>query len=155
MVLHNNKTTIRPCPVMALIKSKYSGTTSNCNVTNSTNIHSICYEVACCGCHDVVMLVDGQEVPGSPFPFVASLSPTELGQPIKIWNQVCEPSDITTNSTGDILVADGDYDIIKFGKDGNKQTLVKKSRHSLTSPEGIALDSDDIITALMMTPVKY
>ena len=35
---------------------------------------SISYNVAVRGCHEVVVLVDGQEVPGSPFPFCLPLS---------------------------------------------------------------------------------
>ena len=141
LVLQNNKLTIRPRPVTGVIKSKYSGTTSNCEVTKSTvNSYSIRYKVADRGRHDVVVLVDGQEVPGSPFPFVASLSPTELDEPIKIWNQIVGASAITTNSTGEVLVAERYGDIFKFGKDGIRQTLVMSSGH-----QGIAVDSDDNI----------
>ena len=141
LVLQNSKPTIRPRPVTALIKSKYSGTTSNCEVTKSTmNSYSIHYKVADRGRHDVVVLVDRQEVPGSPFPFVASLSPTELDEPIKIWNQIVGASAITTNSTGEILVAERFGDIFKFGKDGNRQTLFESFGH-----QGIAVDSNDNI----------
>ena len=146
LVLKNNKPTIRPRPVTAVIKSKYSGSTSNCEVTkNTANSYSIRYEVADRGRHEVVMMVDGQEVPGSPFLFVASLSPTELGQPIKIWNQISNVYAITTNSTGEILVTEECGDIFKFYKEGNRQTLVKKFSHGLDSLECIAVDSDDNI----------
>ena len=146
LVLQNNKPTKRPRPVTAVIKSKYSGTTSNCEVTkNTANAYSICYEVAGRGRHEVIVLVDGQEVPSSPFPFVASLSPTELDEPIKIWNKIAGACAITTNSTGEIVVAKRYGYILKFGKDGNRQTLVEKSSHDLTSLQGIAIDSDDNI----------
>ena len=99
LVLQNNKPNKRPRPFTAVIKSKYNGTTSKCDVIqNAANSYSIHYKVADHGCHEVVVLVDGQEVPGSPFPFVASLSPTKLGQPVKIWNQISEAYAITINS---------------------------------------------------------
>ena len=146
LVLQNNKPTIRPRPVTAVIKSKYSGTTIKCGVTKiAANSYSICYEVADRGRHEVVVLVDGQEVPGSPFPFVASLSPTELGWPVKICNQIDDVTAITTNSTGEILVTEGYGDILKFGKDGIRQTLVECSSRDLASLQGIAIDSDDNI----------
>ena len=130
LVLQNNKLTRRPCPVTAVIKSKYSRVTSKRDITKiAANSYSICYEVADRECHEVVMLVDGQEVSGSPFHFVASLSPTELDKPIKIWNQIHGPSAITTNSTGDILVTEEYGDILKFGKDGIRQTLVECCNH--------------------------
>ena len=146
LVLQNNKPTVRPRPVTAVIKSKYSGTTSNCDITEiAANSYSICYEVADRGRHEVVVLVDGQEIPGSPFPFVASLSPTELDEPIKIWNQIHGPTAITTNSTGEILVAEEYRDILKFGKDGNRQTLVECYSHGFFFLRSIAVDSDDNI----------
>ena len=146
LVLQNNKPTIRPDPVTAVIKSIYSGTTSNCEVSNNeANSYSICYKVADRGCHEVVVLVDGQEVPGSPFIFVAFLSPIELGKPINMWNQVYGANDITTNYIGEILVTDGCGNILKFGKNDNRQMLVKCSCHSLTSLGDIAVDSDDNI----------
>ena len=83
-----------------MIKSKYSGTNSKCEVIqNVANSYTIHYKVSDRGCHEVVVLVDGLEVPGSPFTFVASLSPTKLEQPIKIWNQISEACAITANST--------------------------------------------------------
>ena len=146
LVLQNNKPTKIPRPIAAVIKSKYSGTTGKCDVIqNAANSYSIHYKVADRGRHEVVVLVDGQEVPGSPFPFVASLSPTELGQPIKIWNQISEACAITTNSTGEILVTEKCGGILKFCKDGSRQTLVKKSSHSLNTLRGIAVDSEDNI----------
>ena len=88
------------------------------------------------------MLVDRQEVPGSPFHFVASLSPTELGQPVKKWNQIYGAHDITTNSTGEFLIAEKCGDIVKVEQNGNRQTLVEYFSHGLNSLRGIAADSD-------------
>ena len=146
LVLQNNKPTKRPLPITAVIKSKHGGTTSKCDVIqNAVSSYSIHYKVADRGCHEVVMLVDGQEVPGSRFPFVASLSPTELGQSVKIWNQISDACAITTTSTGDILVTEKYGGILKCGNDGKRKTLVKKSSHSLDTLRGIAVDSEDNI----------
>ena len=145
-VLQNNKPTKRPLPVTAVIKSKYGGTTSKCDVIkNAMSSYTIHYKVADRGRHEVVVLVDGQEVPGSPFPFVASLSPTELGQPVKIWSQIAEACAITTTSTGDILVTEKFGGILKCGNDGKRKALVMKSSHSLDTLRGIAVDSEDNI----------
>ena len=111
-------------------------------IKKAGNSYSIRYKVADHGHHEMVMLVDGQEVPGSPFPFVASLCPTALGQPVKIWNQIYGAYAITTNSTGEILVTEKFGDIVKFEQDGNRQTLVEYSSHGLNSLRSIAADSD-------------
>ena len=145
-VLQNNKLTKRPLPITALVKSKHGGTTSKCDVIqNAVSSYTIRYKVADRGRHEVVVLVDGHEVPGSPFPFVASLSPTELGQPVKIWSQIADACAITTTSTGEILVTEKYGGILKCGKDGKGKTLVRKFSHSLNTLQGIAVDSDDNI----------
>ena len=145
-VLQNNKPTKRLLPVTAVIISKYGGTISKCDVIqNAVSSYTIRYEVADRGRHEVVVLVDGQEVPGSPFPFNASLSITELGQLVKIWSQIAEAYAITTTSTGEILVTQRYGGILKFGKDGKRKALVNKSSHSLNTLRGIAVDFEDNI----------
>ena len=145
LILQNDRSSSKiPHLITAVIKSEYSGTTSVV-IANAASRYSIRYKVADRGRHEVVVLVDGERVPGSPFFFVASLPPTKLGQPIKVWNQVSIASAITTNSAGDILVTEKYGDILKFGKNGSRQTLVRKSSHSLNFLRGIAVDSDDNI----------
>jgi len=146
LILQNNKPTKRAHTVTTMIKSKYSGATSKCNVIkNAPNSYSIFYKVAHRGHHEVVVLVDGQAVPGSPFPLVASLSPAQLSQPIKIWNKISGPGAITTTSTGEIIVIEDNGYLLKFCKEGTRQTLVKKSSHGLNFLCGIAVDCDDNI----------
>ncbi len=98
------------------------------------------------GRHELSVIIDGkQQVAGTPFTMSVSVHPTRLGKPINVWRGLKEPTGIAVKSTGEILVSEGNGDIVKLCKDEKKQVLVKRDLHGLTNVWDLATDSDDNI----------
>ena len=145
-ILSNNKPTKRNYEVTADAKVVLNGAISKCNINQiEANKYSIQYTPTVRRRHELTVLVDGQEKPGSPFPVFVSIPPTQLGKPVKVWDGISRPCGITMNSDGEIIVTEYEGDIIKFDKEGKRQSLVRKSQHSLNHLRGIDVDSDDNI----------
>ena len=142
-ILSNNKPTNE---VTADAKAVHNGAISKCDINQiEANKYSIQYTPTVRGRHELTVLVDRQEVPGSPFHLFVSIPPTQLGKPVKVWDGISKPTGITMTSDGEIIVMEYERDIIKFDKEGKRQLLVRKSQHSLNHLRGIAVDSDDNI----------
>ncbi len=143
--LTNNKITRRStCRVTGQLKSLCEGSVVECEVEPSgPGEYRIQYTPTVRGRHELTVSVDGQQVAGSPFPVSVSIHPTQLGKPVRVWRGLREPSDIVSNSTGDLIVAG--FDILKLHEDGNKTTLVKKSASRLSKLCSLATDEEDNI----------
>ena len=145
-ILSNNKPTKINYEVIAEAKAVRNGAISKCDINQiEANKYSIQYTPTIRGRHELTVLVDGQEVPGSPFPVFVFIPPTQLGKPVQVWDGISKPSGITMTSDGEIIATEYEGDIIKFDKEGKRQSLVRKSQHSLNYLRGIAVDSDDNI----------
>jgi len=98
------------------------------------------------GRHELTVMVDGQQVAGSPFPVLVSISPTQLGKPVKTWAGSGMPESIAATSQGDeVIVAVRTSGITKISKDGKIQVLVENSRIALNSLRAVAVDGEDNI----------
>ncbi len=102
--------------------------------------YRIQYKPTVRGHHELTVSVDGQQVAGSPFPVSVSLSPTRLGKPGKVWTGIQWPTGITTNSVGEVIVAECYGDIVKIDKKGKKTVLVERSKTKLNMLSSIATD---------------
>ena len=49
-----------------------------------------------------------------------SVPPTQLGQPVKVWDGLTKPRCITVNSVGEIIVAEYGGDVVMLDKEGEK-----------------------------------
>ncbi len=144
--LSNNKTTRRSTEVVSELKSLYNGSVMKCNVDQSgPGEYRIQYTPTVRGRHELTVSVDGQQVAGSPFPVFVSISPTQLGKPVKVLENVKSPQDIITNSENNVIVVEDRRNIVMFDKTGEKKILVTHSESQLTKLEGIATDSEDNI----------
>ncbi len=144
--LSNNKTTRRSTEVVSELKSLYNGSVMKCNVDQSgPGEYRIQYTPTVRGRHELTVSVDGQQVAGSPFPVFVSISPTQLGKPVKVWVNIMRPRGITTNSENNVIVVGDKRNIVMFDKTGEKKILVTRSESQLTELEGIATDSEDNI----------
>ena len=142
--LSNNEKTKRNCKISARIRSFHNGVITDCNIDGSgSGRHSIQYTPTVRGRHELTVLIDGQHVAGSPFPVFVSIHPTQLGKPVKVWDDVSSPIDITANSKGDVLVTNGDGNIIKFDTEGKREKFV--TQNELKGLRCIAVDDKDNI----------
>ncbi len=145
--LANNKITRRStCRVTGQLKFLCEGSVVECEVEPSgPGEYRIQYTPTVRGRHELTVSVDGQQVAGSPFPVSVSINPTQLGKLVRVWRELREPTDIASNSTGELVVAEVNGDILKLHEDGTKTTLVKELASELSLPCSLATDEEDNI----------
>ncbi len=144
--LANSKITRRStCRVTGQLKSLCEESVVECEVEPSgPGEYHIQYTPTVRGRHELTVSVDGQQVAGSPFPVSVSINPTQLGKPVRVWRGLRVPTDIASNSTGELIVAGFDG-ILKLHEDGTKRTLVNRSASGLSKPFSLATDEEDNI----------
>ena len=132
--------------VVGQLKSFYDGSVVKCDVDQSgPGEYRIQYTPTVRGRHELTVLVDGQQVAGSPFPVFVSIPPTQLGKPVKVWDDLKYACGITTNSVGDVIVTGNYGDIVKLESKGKTSVLVKHSDSKLTWLESVSTDDEDNI----------
>ena len=132
--------------VVGQLKSLYDGSVVKCDVDQSgPGEYRIQYTPTVRGRHELTVSVDGQQVAGSPFPVFVSIPPTQLGKPVKVWDDIDSASGITTNSVGDVIVTEYDGDIVKLESKEKKSVLVKHSDSKLTWLASVSTDNEDNI----------
>ncbi len=106
--LANNKITRRStCRVTGQLKSLCEGSVVECEVEPSgPGKYCVQYTPTVRGRHELTVSVDGQQVAGSPFPVSVSIHPTQLGKPVRVWRGLRKPTDIASNSTGELVVVE-------------------------------------------------
>ena len=139
--LANSKT-----EVVGQLKSLYDGSVVKCDVDQSgPGEYRIQYTPTVRGRHELTVSVDGQQVAGSPFPVFVSIHPTQLGKPVKVWDDINLARGITTNSVGDVMVTEYYGDIVKLESKGKTSVLVKHSDSKLIQLGSVSTDDDDNI----------
>lgn len=142
--LSNNTIPKKRHRVASLLKSLYNDIVTDC-VVDSTAIgfYSIRFTPTIRGRHELVVSVDGHHVSGSPFPVFVSLSPTKLGQSVQIWENIPDPTGVTVNSEGDILVVTYKGNIVKLAEEGKITEVV--CQNELVGLRKIEVDHEDNI----------
>ena len=144
--LTNNKTTRRSVAVVSELKSLRDGSVVQCTVDQSgPGEYNIKYTPTVRGRHELTVSVDGQQVEGSPFLVLVSISPTQLGKPVKVWTGISDPGGITVNSEGEVIVCEWRGGIIRLGEEGKKHVIVKHSTNILSWLSDVATDKEDNI----------
>ena len=144
--LTNNRTTRYSVAVVSELKSLRDGSVVKCTVDQSgPGEYNIKYTPTVRGHHELTVSVDGLQVEGSPFSMSVSISPTQLGKPVKVWTGISYPHGITVNSEGEVIVCEFFGDIIKLDKEGKKHVMVKHSTTTLSHLSDVATDKEDNI----------
>ena len=144
--LTNNKTPRRSVAVVSELKSLRDGSVVKCIVDQSgPGEYNIKYTPTVRGRHKLTVSVDGQPVEGSPFSVTVSISPSQLGKPVKVWTGISWPSGVTVNSEGEVIVCEYQGDIIKLDKEGKKHVIVQHSTSTLSHLSDVATDKEDNI----------
>ena len=142
--LTNNQLTNRNCEITSQIKSLYNGVITDCKVSSAgSGKYSMKYTPTVRGRHELTVSVDGQQVAGSPFPVFVSFPPTQLGKPVKVWNDLRLPTGINVNSSREILFTEYARNIIKLTPDKQVKTLVVQQE--LQKLWSITVDYEDNI----------
>ena len=142
--LTNTQLTNRNCEITSQIKSLYNGVITDCKVSSAgSGQYSMKYTPSVHGRHELTVSVDGQQVAGSPFPVLVSIHPTQLGKPVKVWNDLYYPVGITVNSSREILFTEFRRNIIKITPDKQVKTLVVQQE--LQEIWNITVDCEDNI----------
>ena len=117
--------------------------------------YSIQYTPTVRGRHQLTVSVNGQQIADSPFPVSVSISPTLLGQPVKVITGLLFPSSVTVNSEGDLLVCLCDSRLVKFDNNRKMHTLVNFSNNLFPgSYDAIAIDNEDNIYCVSLKSNK-
>ena len=132
--------------VVGQLKSLYDGSVVKCDVDQSgPGEYRIQYTPTVRGRHELTVSVDGRQIAGSPIPVFVSIPPTQLGKPVKSWDDIDCACGITTNSVGDVIVMESEGDIVKLESKGKKSVLVKHSDSKLSMSLNVATDNEDNI----------
>ena len=144
--LTNNETPRSSVAVVSELKCLRDGSVVKCTVDQSDpGEYNIKYTPTVRGRHELSVSVDGQQVEGSPFSVSVSISPTQLGKPVKVWTGLSYPCGITINSEGEVIVCEWEGDIIKLDKEGKKHVIVEHSATTLSRLSDVATDKEDNI----------
>ena len=144
-ILSNNKISRRRAKVLGQLKSLYDGSVIKCNVNQSSyGEYRIQYTPTVRGRHELTVLVDGQQVAGSPFPVFVSIPPTQLGKPVKVLDNLSQISAVALNSIGRVTILDDVHYFLVF-YDGHKIFKSLNGDHLLSgsAPAGLATDDED------------
>ena len=143
-ILSNNKISRRRAKVLGQLKSLYDGTVIKCNVNQSSSgEYRIQYTPTVRGRHELTVLVDGQQVAGSPFPVFVSIPPTQLGKPVTVLDSLAEVAAVAFNSIGKVIMLE---DVVFY--DGHKILKSLNGDHLLlngSKPVGLATDDEDYV----------
>ena len=126
-----------------------SRATINCEVKKENGQYKITYQPARRGKHNLHIRINGENIKGSPYPIAITPSPQSLRKPVRVVRDLNGPGGITTNSKGQIVVAEINGSCISvltpegekirtFGTQGSGEG-------QFDQPRGVAVDSDDNI----------
>ena len=133
--------------VEAELKSVVKNSVINAKVTSKgKGVYEVTYTPEVRGRHTLSVRVNGTQIAGSPFQVFAKIHPTQLGEPVRVVEEVVDPWGIALNSKQQLVVAEwGGKKVTVFDKDGKKvQTITHKK---FSGPTGVAVDKDDNIYA--------
>ena len=130
--LANGKRTKQACVIDCQLKSLVNDSILNCEVdpTRGSEYH-IQYTPTVHGRHELTVIVNGEEVAGSPFPVFVSICPTQLGKPVSVITGVEYPTDI--NSVGEIVITEFSRDVFMLDREGKRlgSIITNTSKHSV------------------------
>lgn len=138
--LSNNKPTKRDCKISCQVKSVHNEVTIDSNIFEvGSGRYSISAHPLFVDATNSTVLIDGQHIAGSPFPVYISIHPTQLGKPVRVWRNFCQPHSIIVNSKNEILVTERKGNIFKLTVEGREKLAGAKLR----LVRGIACNKED------------
>ena len=144
--LFNNKQTRRALHIDCHLKSLLNASPITTNIKDiGADQYQVQFTPTLRGRHELTVSVDGRHVAGGPFPVFVSVPPTQLGQPVKVWDGIRYPYGITVNTVGEIIVAEVAGDIVVLDKKGRRLRSINHSEHQFQSLRCVSVDGEDNI----------
>ncbi|XP_064397538.1 E3 ubiquitin-protein ligase TRIM71-like [Halichondria panicea] len=108
-------------------------------------VYSVEYTPRVRGRHHLLISVDDQPIPGSPFSVFVKIPPTKLDKPVKQIKGINIPVYMAFNSSEELIVTDFLGDVLVFDKKGEQIQSISKSKHGFVGISGVAVDKEDNI----------
>ena len=113
-------------------------------VAVGTGTYQIHYVPAVRGRHDLVVKVNSENIPGSPFRVFVKVPPQQLGTPVLISGNMGRPFGITLAPNGELVVAQNGGKMLAFlDKKCNKLRAIVTERFYF--PRGVAVNSEGAV----------
>ena len=143
--LANGKTTNHSINIGAQLQSLSKASVVKCSVSKvKYGEYRLQYTPVIRGRHLLSVTLNGVHLVNSPFPVFVSAPPSQLTVS-KVWCGLDWPLGITTNSAGEIIVAEGKKNITVIGKDGKRVGSIKAVDHQFQLLAGVSVDHEDNI----------
>ena len=144
-----NKKCDKKLNITAELVHTKSRATIECEVKQENGRHKITYQPARRGKHNLQIRINEIHICGSPYPIAITSSPQSLRKPIRVVRGLNGPGGTTTNSKGQIVVAEEQGYCIKIltpeSKDIHTFGTQGSGEGQLDQPLGLAVDRDDNI----------
>ena len=144
-----NKKCEKKLDLTAELVNTKSRATIECEVKQQNGQHTITYQPAKRGKNNLHIRINGEHIRGSPYPIAITPSPQSLRKPTKVVRGLKGPRGITTNSKGQIVVAEGKGNCISVltpeGKKIHTFGTEGKRKGQFDYPRGTIVDKDDNI----------
>ena len=108
-------------------------------------VYSVEYTPRVRGRHHLLISVDDQPIPGSPFSVFVKIPPTKLDKPVRVIRGIKNPQYMAFNSSEELIVTDWNCGILVFDKKGKQIRSISKSKHEFGLISGVAVDKEDNI----------
>ena len=131
--------------VVGQLKSVHNGSVIECVIKPmKSGKYCLRYTPTSRGRHELSVTVNDWDISGSPFPVFVNCSPSGFDQPVRVWNEIKQPSGIGINSSNEVFVSEYYGDIVKIDHKGNKEVIVEHSKTGLTILRAISTTANDI-----------
>ncbi len=130
----------------AVLKSLVDQSTQELQaVPVSGGVYSVEYTPRVRGRHHLLISVDDQPIPESPFSVFVKLPPTKLDKPVMMIKKLNNPQYMAFNSSEELIVTDWNCDVVMFDKKVEQIRSISKSKHKFGYICGVAVDNEDNI----------
>ncbi len=106
-------------------------------------VYSVEYTPRVRGRHHLLISVNEQPIPGSPFSVFIKIPPTKLDKPVRVMRGINKPRYMAFNSSEELIVTDFGGDVLVFDKKGIQLRSISKSMNWFVGISGVAVDKDD------------
>ena len=132
--------------VKAELKSSVNDSVIHASVTSKERgVYELSYTPEVRESYTLIVKVNGTQIAGSPFQVFVKIHPTQLGEPVRVVEDVTLPMGIALNSKQQLLVAEWGK-VTVFDREGKKVQTINHSKFSYAT--GVAVDKDDNIYVL-------
>ena len=113
-------------------------------VPKKTGVYEITYVPVMRGRHDLVVRINKENIPGSPFRVFVKVHPSQLGAPVRMSDDMGRPYGITQAPSGELLVAqNGGKRLVFLDKKLKKLRSIVSDRFYY--PRGVVVNSDGAV----------